>query len=98
MGEDAGAEGGQPIDRPSIYRTLVLAFAVWALHFMIAYGAVLVFPGQAIARWIAVAAGIVACAGLLFWARRLPRASLAFGAIGLAVAAIILGTFPAIVG
>ena len=96
----ARREPGEPIDRPPIYRALLIAFAIWAAHFAISYGAVLVFPGQAIARIVAVAAGLAALAVLVAQARRSarPRSSLALGALGLAGAAIVFGTFPAIVG
>ncbi|WP_324261308.1 hypothetical protein U4960_14435 [Altererythrobacter sp. H2] len=94
------AEQGDPIERPAIYRTLVVVFAVWAAHFMVAYGAALVFPGQPLAGWIAITALLVAIAALFAWVRRIgrPRPPLALAAMGLAGAAIVLGTFPAIVG
>ena len=88
------------IDRPAIYRTLLLAFFVWAAHFTVSYGAVLVFPGQPAARIISIMAGIGALALLAWWGLRLPhpRSSLAGGMIGLAAAGVVFGTFPAIVG
>ena len=93
-------EPGDPIDRPPVYRALLIAFLVWAAHFAISYGAVLIFPGQAVARIVAFAAGLAALAVLVIQARKsaLPRSSLALGALGLAAAAIVFGTFPAIVG
>ena len=96
----AQTEPGDPIDRPPVYRTLLIAFATWAAHFSVSYGAVLVFPGQAIAQIVAVVAGLAALAVLVLQARRSsrPRSSLALGALGLAGAAIVFGTFPAIVG
>ena len=94
------AEPGDPIERRSEYRTLVAAFAIWAAHFIISYGAVLIFPEQPIARWIAVAAMMAATGALIGWARRLdkPRSPFALGALGLALAGIVFGTFPAFVG
>ena len=96
----AQREPGDPIDRPPVYRALLIAFAIWAAHFAISYGAVLVFPGQAIARIVAVVAGLAALAVLVLQARKSARSrsSLALGAPGLAGAGIVFGTFPAIVG
>ena len=96
----ARTESGDPIDRAPVYRALLIAFAIWAAHFSISFGAVLVFPGEAIARIIAVVAGLAALAVLVAQARgsARPQSSLALGAFGLAAAAIVFGTFPAIVG
>lgn len=93
-------ESGPPIDRPSVYRALVFAFAVWAVHFAVAYGAALVFPGQAAARWIAVAALMVALAVLTVAVRRhrAQTGAIGFAAAALAIAAIVFGTLPAIIG
>lgn len=93
-------ERGEPIERPPVYRTLIFAFAIWAAHFIASYGAVLIFPEQAIARWIAVAALVMAAGALTFWTWRLgpSRAPPALAAVGLAMAGIVLGTFPALVG
>ena len=79
---------------------LIAAFAIWAVHFTICYGAVLVFPEQPIARWIAIAAMIAAAGTLIGWGLRLdrPRSPFALGALGLALAGIVFGTFPAFVG
>lgn len=94
------AEPGDPIERRDEYRTLIVAFAIWVLHFAICYGAVLIFPEQPISRWIAVVALIAAAAALITWGWRLgkPRSPLALGALGLALAGIVFGTFPAFVG
>ena len=94
------AEPGDPIERRDEYRTLVAAFAIWAAHFMISYGAVLIFPEQQIARWIAIATMIAATGAVIGWGWRLdkPRSPLALGALGLALAGIVFGTFPAFVG
>jgi hypothetical protein len=93
-------EFGEPIDRPSIYRTLLIAFLIWSAHFAISYAGVLVFPDDGIARIIAIVAGLIVIAALLVQARRLPapRSPLALGALGLAGAGVIFGTFPAFVG
>ncbi len=96
----AHTEPGDPIDRPPVYRALLIAFMTWAAHFSVSYGAVLVFPGETIARIVALVAGLAALAVLVAQARKSarPRSSLALGALGLAAAAIVFGTFPAIVG
>ena len=88
------------MDRPAIYRTFLIAFLAWSAHFIVSYGAVLIFPGQGMARIIAILAGLVALAVLIVLARRLavPRSPLALGALGIAGAGIVFGTFPAVVG
>ena len=93
-------EDEQPIDDPAVLRTALFAFAVWTAHFMVAYGAALIFPEQALARGIAGAALVVAAAALVWRAQRMktPRAKLALAAIGIAFVAIVFGTFPAVVG
>lgn len=99
-GERGHDERGEPIDRPEIYRALVFAFVVWAAHFSLSYAAVLIFPGQDIARIAALLAGIAAAAALVWRGGKLtrPRSPLALGALGLALAGVTFGTFPAIVG
>ena len=100
MPESRDKEMGEPIDRPSIYRTFLIAFVIWSAHFAVSYAGVLVFPDDEIARIIAIVAGLIAIAALLVQVRRLPapRSSLALGALGLAGAGVIFGTFPAVVG
>ena len=100
MSEAKNSEIGEPIDRPSIYRTLLVAFVIWSAHFAVSYAGVLIFPDDEIARIIAIVADLIAIAALLVRVRRLPapRSSLALGALGLAGASIIFGTIPAIVG
>lgn len=94
------AEQGDPIEQPAIYRTLLVAFGIWAAHFIISYGAALIFPGEPLARWIAVGALIAAIIALAVWTLRLKPAPphLALAAVALSLAAIVLGTFPAFVG
>lgn len=92
--------GGDPLDRPAIYRTLGGAFAVWAAHFTLSYAAVLVFPDQPIARIVAIAAAMLAL-GILMWLKRKlpqPLPNLAIAALALSAAGIAFGTFPAIIG
>ena len=100
MSEPRDNEMGGPIDRPSNYRTLLIAFVIWSAHFTVSYAGVLVFPDDENARIIAIVAGLIAIAALLVQVRRLPapRSSLALDALGLAGAGVIFGTFPAIVG
>lgn len=100
MSEAKNSEIGDPIDRPSIYRTLLIAFVIWSAHFTVSYAGVLIFPDDDIARIIAIVAGLIAIAVLLVQVRTLPapRSSLALGALGLAGAGIVFGTIPAIVG
>ena len=76
MSEAKNSEIGEPIDRPSIYRTLLIAFVIWSAHFAISYTGVLVFPDDGIARIIAIGAGLIAIAALLGQVLRL-RAPLA---------------------
>jgi hypothetical protein len=94
------AESDQPIDRPAVYRALIMAFAVWAAHFIVAYGAVLVFPDQAAARWIAIggmaiAGGLLAVGVVRYRGKTGP---LGLAAAALALVAIVFGTLPAFVG
>lgn len=100
MPEPLDPEQGQPIDRPPVYRTMLVAFLVWSAHFAVSYGGVLVFPEGGIARIIAIIACLVALGALLLQLRKLPRprSPLALGALGIAGAGIIFGTFPAIIG
>ena len=100
MSEAKNKEIGEPIDRPSIYRPLLIAFLIWSAHFAVSYGGVLLFPANGIARIIAIVACLVAIAALLVQVRRLPvpRSPLVLGALGLAGAGIIFGTLPAVVG
>lgn len=93
-------ERGEPIDRPASYRTLVIAFLVWSAHFTLSYGALLVFPETTIARVVAIFSGVIALAALLWQGRKLsrPYSAMALGALGLAAAGVVFGTFPAIIG
>lgn len=81
-------------------RTALFAFAIWTAHFIAAYGAALIFPELALARWITVAALVVAVVALGWRVRQMarPRVNLALAAIGIAFVAIVFGTFPAVVG
>ena len=93
-------EKGPAIDRPVIYRGLLFAFGVWGAHFIVAYGAALIFPGLALARWIALAATVMAVAVLLLAAHRYGRRAGRLGllTLALALAAVFFGTLPAVIG
>jgi hypothetical protein len=75
------------------------AMVVWTAHFGVLYGASIIWPGHAIARWIAVA-GTVAAAGALYWLwRRAERPSIyTAGGLGLAIGAagVVFDFAPAI--
>ncbi|GGD55344.1 hypothetical protein GRI62_03485 [Erythrobacter arachoides] len=81
------------------------AFAVWTAHFTALWGASSAFPGDPAARWIALAATVVALAALI-WLWRLRAARRARGAgrhvtplaIGMAGVAVLFGALPALVG
>ncbi len=79
---------------------MLLAFAIWGGHFILAYGAALVFPGTATANGIALIAACLAVVAIGILAFRLPRPrpTIAFGSLGLSLAAIVFGTLPAVVG
>lgn len=100
MPEFRDIEQGDPIDQPPVYRTLVFAFFVWSAHFIVSYCAILVLPEQRIARVIAIVAGAAALAALLWQVRKLlsSNSPMALGALALACAGIVFGTFPAIIG
>lgn len=93
-------EDEEPIDDPAALRTALFAFAIWTAHFMVTYGAALIFPEQVLVRWIALAALVVAVAALgrRVWRIARPRAKLELAATGIAFVAIVFGTFPAVVG
>ncbi len=100
MPEPSDHEGGDALDRPVNYRTLCWAFAVWAAHFGVSYGAALIFPSHGLARFVGGLAALLALAALFWMGRRLPppRPGLALAALMLAAASIGFGTFPAVIG
>jgi sensor c-di-GMP phosphodiesterase-like protein len=66
------------------------------VHFLVAYGAALIFPGQTIVLWVALAAFIGALAALAWlWLRKIrtPLGSLAIAIAGLFV---VYDTLPAL--
>lgn len=87
-----------PIDQNRTWNTVLLAFAIWAAHFVAAYGAALIFPGQAIVLWIALAAFVGALVALVWlWLRR-TRTPLGTLAVALAGLFVVFDTLPALLG
>ncbi len=81
--------------------TLATALAIWSGHFIVAWLVSIIFPGQPIARWIALALSILAFAALyLLWSRRSrpPLRSVAGLGIALSTAGVAFDTMPALVG
>jgi hypothetical protein len=93
-------EDEEPIDHRSVISNAIFAFALWTAHFMVAYGAALIFPEQVMARWIAIATLVAAVVALVWRFKKIaePRPRLAIAAIGISLIAIVFGTFPAFVG
>jgi sensor c-di-GMP phosphodiesterase-like protein len=87
---------GGPIDQDRTWSTVLLAFAIWAVHFFVAYGAALIFPRETIVLWIALAAFVGALAALAWlWLRRM-RTPLGRLAIALAGLFVVYDTLPAL--
>jgi hypothetical protein len=84
-----------PIDQDRTWSTVLLAFVIWSVHFLVAYGAALVFPGQAVVLWVALAAFVGALAALAWLWRRRTRTPLGSLAIGLAGLFVVFDTLPA---
>lgn len=81
--------------------TPTLALTAWATHFSLLWAASSVFPGQAVARWIAIILTLVALASLWWIWRRAGRVavtSIPGLGIALAGAGIAFGVLPAIIG
>jgi MYXO-CTERM domain-containing protein len=81
--------------------TISLAMSIWAAHFMLLWSASSVFPGQAAARWIAVALTVAALCGL--WLVRRRRGVRGFRSveglgIGIATVGVVYTTIPALIG
>lgn len=88
-----------PIDQNQTWRTVLLAFAIWAAHFLVVYAASLIFPGQIAALWIALATSIAALAALAWlWWRARALTTLDMLAIGLAALFVVYDTLPALFG
>lgn len=77
------------------------AFSVWAAHFSALWGASSAFPADPAARWIALAATVLALAALgLVWRIRSVKGGgfILPLALGLSAVAILFGALPALVG
>jgi hypothetical protein len=85
-----------PIDQDRTWGTVLLAFAIWSAHFLVAYGAALIFPGQPIVLWIALVAFVGALAALALLWRRRTRTPLGTLALGLAGLFVVFDTLPAL--
>ncbi len=86
------------IDAKDNWRSLVLAFVIWAVHFIAVYGAALLLPENPTVRWIAIAATLLALVFLARWWLRHGRSVFASLAITIAGAAVTAQTFPAVIG
>ncbi|MFY8195771.1 MAG: hypothetical protein ACOVKV_11865 [Novosphingobium sp.] len=77
------------------------AFTVWAAHFSVLWGASSMFPGMAVARWIALFATLSAL-GALLWLWRIRQArrgkTILLFAIGISALSILFGAMPALIG
>lgn len=86
-----------PIDRPENWRTMALAFTIWAVHFSAAYAGELIFPNEMAARWVAAGATLAALAALAWvWWGREARSTLGDLAVALATAGVIYDAMPAL--
>jgi hypothetical protein len=85
-----------PIDQDCTWSTVLLAFVIWSVHFLVAYGAALIFPGQAIVLWIALAAFVGALVALAWLWRKRTRTPLGTLAVGLAGLFVVFDTLPAL--
>jgi hypothetical protein len=89
-----------PIDQNRTWLTVLLAFVIWSAHFIAVYAAGLIFPGEMVVLWIALAACVAALAALVWlWVRpagvRTPLGMLAIVLSGLFV---VYDTLPALLG
>jgi hypothetical protein len=90
----------EELDRPLNWRTLTVAFLIWAAHFALSYAAELILPGNPAVRWIALAAALAAFAVVaLCWRRLAPHGSRVVKlALAIASMAIAYQTLPALIG
>ena len=88
------------LDRPENWKTLGLAFILWAGHFAIVYGAELIMPGDRAVRWIALSATLAAMGAFFLIWRRLDQAGLSIARLSLGIAALAIAyqTLPALIG
>ncbi|MFD1786166.1 hypothetical protein ACFSC3_01140 [Sphingomonas floccifaciens] len=94
-----------PYSETTDWQGTAWAFAIWAAHFSLLWGASSVFPDQPPARWIALAGTLVAIGGLaILWRVRIrakgdPRDSRILTlATGVSALAVLFGALPALVG
>ncbi|MBU1253268.1 hypothetical protein Q9K01_02275 [Qipengyuania sp. DY56-A-20] len=83
------------------FRTLVLAFIVWAAHFTLLWVASVTFPGEPAARWLALAFTTFALGALSWLFLRAGKPKLASVAgLGLAIATVgtIYDSIPPLIG
>jgi len=81
--------------------TPFLALILWTAHFMILWGASIIFPGHALARWIALAVTLAAL-GALVWLWRASKVRSVFSVPGLGIAVagagVVFDALPALIG
>lgn len=69
--------------------TATLAFVVWFAHFNLLWAASSIFPGQPLARWIALILTIAAATALFWlWRRADVRTIVSVPGLGIAFAAV----------
>lgn len=85
-----------PIDQNHTWRTVLIAFVIWSAHFIAVYGAGLIFPGEKVVLWIALAACLVALGALVWLWRRHMRTALGALAIVLSGLFVVYDTLPAL--
>ena len=90
----------EPLDRPQSWRTGLLALVVWAAHFVAVYAAGLIFPGQPVVRWLALAAMLAALGALAWLWLRDGSERTALGTISILLAGlfVVYDTLPALLG
>lgn len=80
---------------------LTAGLAVWAAHFMLLWAVSSFFPGDPIARWIALGLTVLAAAAIaLIWRRARPISPMSVSALGLGIAGagIAFSAAPALIG
>ncbi len=79
------------------WRSALAAFLAWAVHFFLAYGLMLAFPGAPIVAWLTLGLGLACLAYLASLLRSTPRRPIVVPATLLAAVAIawqsIVGLF-----
>lgn len=81
--------------------TAVAALTVWFVHFMLVWGASVIWPGKATGNIVAVLLTLMAFGGLgVLWRRARPVPVQSVGGLGLALAAmaIAFSCVPALIG